>query len=121
WGCACSLPTAARMPANCFLIYRTDSPQPLPSPTMKLMPGALKIWLSANDTYRFASGYYGTGRWPCSILSGHACFVEFASNGDLVDYSGPEDVSNAELMACVSANLTKRTAKERARFAGCIR
>ena len=88
---------------------------------MKLQPTTLKIWLSANDTERFASGYYGTGRWPCSVLSGRACFVEFAGNGDLIDYSGPDDVSTAELMACISANLTKRTAKERARFAHCIR
>ena len=88
---------------------------------MKISKHSRKIWLSANDTFRFAYGTYGTGKWPCSVLSGEKCFVEFASNGDLVDYSGPEDVSNAELMACLSANLTKRTVKEHARFADCIR
>ena len=88
---------------------------------MKISKTARKVWLSANDTYRFAVGYYGTGIWPCSVLSGHACFIEFAGNGDLVDYSGPDDVSSAELMACLSSNLTKRTAKERVRFADCIR
>jgi hypothetical protein len=88
---------------------------------MKTHKEIRKVWLSANDTLRFASGYYGNGRWPCSVLSGHPCFVEFSSTGDLVDYSGPEDVSAAELSACLSANLTKRSAKERARFADCIR
>lgn len=80
-----------------------------------------KIWLSANDTYRFASGYYGTGKWPCSALSGNAVFVEFDANGDLIDYQGPEDVSNSELMACISANLTKRSKREREEFAHCLR
>ena len=88
---------------------------------MKIQKDTRKVWLSANDTQRFASGYYGTGRWPCSVLAGHAVFAEFASNGDLLDYSGPEEVSNAELMACISANLTKRTKADRARFADCLR
>lgn len=88
---------------------------------MKISKHTRAIWLSANDTYRFAVGYYGTGKWPCSVLSGERCFVAFDSRGDLVDYAGPDDVSNAELMACISANLTKRTAKERAQFAECIR
>ncbi len=88
---------------------------------MKIHKHVRKVWLSENDTYRFAVGCYNTGKWPCSVLSGNRCFIEFASNGDLVDYSGPADVSSAELMACLSANLTKRTAKERARFADCIR
>ena len=88
---------------------------------MKIHPTCLKVWLSENDTYRFASGYYGTGRWPCSVMSGHRVFVEFDPRGDLVDYSGPADVSNAELMACLSANLTKRDRTTRDRFADCIR
>ena len=88
---------------------------------MKIHPTCLKVWLSANDTYRFASGFYGTGCWPCSALSGHAVVVEFDPRGDLVDYSGPADVSNAELMACLSANLTKRSRVFRSRFADCIR
>jgi len=54
-------------------------------------------------------------------MSGHRVFVEFDPRGDLVDYSGPADVSNAELMACLSANLTKRDRKTRDRFADCIR
>jgi hypothetical protein len=88
---------------------------------MKLQKDTRKIWLSANDTRRFASGYYGTGRWPCSALAGHAVFVEFAGNGDLIDYDGPEDVSTDELTACISANLTKRSETDRARFADCLR
>lgn len=88
---------------------------------MKISPISRKVWLSANDTYRFASGSYGTGRWPCSVLSGHAVFVEFDSRGNLVDYSGPADAPTAELMACLSANLTKRDRKTRERFTDCIR
>lgn len=93
---------------------------------MKVSPSSLSIWLSENDTYRFAVGYYGTGSWPCSELSGKRVFVSFESNGDLVDLSvnngeGDQDVSNAELMACISANLTKRDKKTRERFAHCIR
>lgn len=85
-----------------------------------------KIWLSANDTYRFATGYYRRGKWPCSFLSGKMVFVEFDNRGDLVDLvinngKGEQDCQNNELMACIEANLTKRTAKERARFADCIR
>ena len=93
---------------------------------MFCLPGVVKIlnrsiWLSANDTYRFSVGYYGTGYWPCSTLSGERVFVSFGNNGDLIDYAGPEDVSGAELMACLSANLSKRAQKERARFTDCIR
>ena len=88
---------------------------------MKISPRSLKVWLSANDTYLFAVGAYGTGRWPCSQLSGHRVFIEFDSRGDLVDYYGPPDVSNSELMACLSANLTKRCKQTRARFAECLR
>lgn len=88
---------------------------------MKIHPTCNKIWLSENDTYRFAVGYYGTGTWPCSSLSGKRCFVEFDSKGDLVDYSGPDEASGTELMACISANLTKRSKKTRQRFADCIR
>ena len=88
---------------------------------MKISPHSRKVWLSANDTYLFAVGAYGTGRWPCSELSGHRVFIKFDSRGDLVEYSGPPDVSNAELMACLSANLTKRGKQTRARFAECIR
>ena len=80
-----------------------------------------KIWLSENDTYLFANGYYGTGSYPCSSLSGNRCFVEFDSSGDLVDYDGPDNVEGGELMACIESNLTKRTKAERERFANCIR
>ena len=84
---------------------------------MKISHHRRKVWLSASDTYRFAAGAYGTGRWPCSELSGHRVFIEFDSRGDLVDYYGPPDVSNSELMACISANLTKRGKQTRAALA----
>lgn len=88
---------------------------------MKLHLPSRSVWLSAGDTCRFASGYYGTGCWPCSALSGHRVFVQFDAKGNLTDYAGPDDVSDAELMACLEANFSKRTAKERAAFADCIR
>jgi hypothetical protein len=45
--------------------------------------GDTKIWLSANDTYNWA--HKPGSSWPCSKLSGHRVFAEFASNGDLFD------------------------------------
>ena len=93
---------------------------------MKIHPECLKIWLSENDTYRFAIGSYGTGRWPCSVLSGRRLFVEFASNGDLIDLAldggrGAQDCPANELSACIAANLTKRSKRDRERFAHCLR
>lgn len=45
----------------------------------------IKIWLSANDTYKWANRK--GCRWPCSELSGHRVFAEFEANGDLVDFA----------------------------------
>jgi hypothetical protein len=41
--------------------------------------GRISLWLSANDTYEWAT------HWPCSQLSGKRLFAEFEPNGDLVD------------------------------------
>ncbi|MFA5626092.1 MAG: hypothetical protein WC965_01145 [Thiohalomonadaceae bacterium] len=45
------------------------------------------VWISANVTYRWASGEYGTGRWPLSRLGGKRLRAEFDSYGNLVDYA----------------------------------
>lgn len=50
------------------------------------------LWLSADDTYQWASGETPRGfkcehqgSWPCSQLRGKRVRVEFEKNGDLVD------------------------------------
>jgi hypothetical protein len=43
----------------------------------------VKLWLSANDTYKWATR--PGSAWPCSELSGHRLFAEFAKGGDLID------------------------------------
>lgn len=81
----------------------------------------LKVWLSENDTEKFANGYFGNGSWPCSNLAGNQVFVEFdPKNGDMIDYSGPE-ASNGEIMACLEACLSAATEEVRGTFAHCIR
>ena len=62
-----------------------------------------KIWLSANDTYNWA--HKPGASWPCSQLSGHRVFAEFADNGDLVDYTVDgriKDVDANELNAILA-------------------
>jgi hypothetical protein len=51
----------------------------------------IKIWLSANDTYRWA--HKAGAAWPCSTLSGRRVFAEL-DRGDLVDLAidGKRDV-----------------------------
>ena len=46
---------------------------------------AVKIWLSTNDTYKWAHRS-GSG-WPCSYLSNKRVFAEFDRLGDLVDFA----------------------------------
>jgi hypothetical protein len=45
--------------------------------------GGLKVWLSANDTYQWATRS-GVSR-PYSFLRNRRAFAEFDSKGDLVD------------------------------------
>ncbi|KKN72375.1 hypothetical protein LCGC14_0410860, partial [marine sediment metagenome] len=53
---------------------------------MKIKQGdTTKLWLSAKNTYGWA--HRPGAVWPCSTLSGHRLFVEFAQNGDLVDFA----------------------------------
>ena len=51
---------------------------------IKRYNGTVKIWASANDTYRWANRIGES--WPCSTLSGKRLCAEFY-HGDLVDYT----------------------------------
>lgn len=67
----------------------------------------IKLWLSAEDTYRWANKPGAT--WPCSVLSGKTLFAKF-SNGDLVDHTIDSkdgvDVPGDEFDAITSDFLT---------------
>jgi len=69
---------------------------------------AVKLWLSANDTWNWATR--PGQRWACSELSGKRLFVEL-DDGDLVDIavngkdSHAYDVSADELNAIVEDHL----------------
>lgn len=71
--------------------------------------GNLKVWLSANDTYNWATR---TGAsWPCSQLRGKRVFAEFEANGDLVDaaVNGKEsDVDSTEFDACMGDHIARK-------------
>ncbi len=60
-----------------------------------------KLWLSANDTYHWASA------WPCSELSGKRLFVEYDRGGlvDLAINGRMGDCPDHELSAIVSDHL----------------
>jgi hypothetical protein len=65
--------------------------------------GNEKLWLSASDTEAWATRPHAS--WPCSSISGHRLFAEFAPNGDLVDLaldSRSADVPCDELNAMTS-------------------
>ena len=70
----------------------------------------LKVWLSANDTYRWATR---EGQcWPGSELSGKRVFAESGKNGDLVDVAidgrAGVEVDATELNACLSDHIAIR-------------
>jgi len=69
---------------------------------------AVKLWLSANDTYCWA--HQPGERWPCSELSGKRLFVEYDWGGlvDLAINGRIGDCSNHELTAIVSDHLRGR-------------
>src|ERR1700722_7529464 len=46
---------------------------------VKVYETGVRIWLSANDTYRWATR--PGSAWPCSELSGKRLFAEFDRNG----------------------------------------
>jgi hypothetical protein len=49
-----------------------------------IFDSGVKLWLSSNDTYRWATR--PNASWPCSQLSGNRLFAEF-DKGGLVDMS----------------------------------
>jgi len=66
---------------------------------------AAKLWLSANDTYNWATRPRAS--WPCSVLSGNQLFVEFDQGGlvDLAINGRMSDCPANELNAIVSDHL----------------
>ncbi len=65
------------------------------------------MWLSANDTYRWANK--PGARWPCSQLADRRIVVEIDANG-LCDYAidgghGYQNIDGSEIEACVSDHL----------------
>ena len=66
--------------------------------TVKRTPsGGVMIKASARDTWNWA--HRPGASWPCSSLSGHKIMVELEKNGDLIDFTGPEDCDAHELRA----------------------
>ena len=66
----------------------------------------VKLWLSANDTYNWA--HKAGASWPCSFLSDKRLFVEYDSNGDLVDLAvngKNADFDSNELSAIVADHV----------------
>jgi hypothetical protein len=68
---------------------------------IQIFDSGVKLWLSANDTYRWAQC------WPCSELSGKRLFVEFDKGGllDLAINGRIGDCQAHELTAIVSDHL----------------
>jgi len=73
--------------------------------------GSLKVWLSANDTYLWATRPGAS--WPCSELRGRRVFAEFDATGDLIDLAidggrGEQDCSSDEFNACLTDHIASR-------------
>lgn len=71
----------------------------------KRSSSGVKLWLSANDTWRWANR--PNARWPGSTLSGRRLFAEFDSRGDLIDMAidggkGDQDCDGNEFHAITS-------------------
>lgn len=67
-----------------------------------------KLWLSANDTYKWASR--PDAAWLCSTLTNRRVFAEFDGRGDLVDLAidggrGNQDCDGHELDSIVADHL----------------
>lgn len=76
----------------------------------KTPDGGLKVWLSANDTYQWATRPGAS--WPCSALESKVVFAEFDGKGDLVDHNlvekGLEDCSGDEFNACLTDHIASK-------------
>ena len=94
---------------------------------MKLQKDTRKIWLSANDTRRFASGYYGTGRWPCSALAGRQRSARSAAPRSTECWCRDRlsrrarEFSNGRLSECGFSRRRRRTGVDRASGDGAVR
>lgn len=72
---------------------------------IKQYGNTVKIWASANDTYKWANRTHES--WPCSELSGNRVFIEL-HKGDLVDFAlngKYGDIDAAELNAFIEDTL----------------
>ena len=73
--------------------------------------GGIKLWLSSQAPAGWATGY---PRWPGSALESHRLFVEYDSDGDLIDltidgHSAEHfDVDAVELNAIVEDHVRRR-------------
>jgi len=76
------------------------------NPIINHCNGRVEIVASERDTFAWANRPYR--RWPCSRLSGRNVRIEFAPNGDLVDFDSPHDVPACELLAFASDVLAER-------------
>ena len=72
---------------------------------IQVFDSGVKLWLSANDTYRWA--HRPGKQWPCSELSDKRLFVEYDRGGlvDLTINGRLGDCSTHELTAIVSDYL----------------
>lgn len=79
---------------------------------VKVYETGVRIWLSANDTHRWANRPHAS--WPCSQLADRRVFAEFDSNG-LLDMSIDgrcEDCDATEFNALVCDHLRERLPKD---------
>lgn len=79
---------------------------------LEIIGNALKLWLSANETSKWAKRVNAT--WPCSQLAGKRVFVGYDSNGlcELLINGKQKDCDSNELNAIVCDFLEERYSKE---------
>ncbi len=79
----------------------------------QITPNAVKLWLSASDTYDWANR--ADASWPCSTLEDKRLFVEYDTNGlcDIaIDGKSDGDCDAHELNAMVADHLAGKLPKE---------
>jgi hypothetical protein len=72
---------------------------------LQMTDSGVRLWLSANDTYNWATRPRDS--WPCSELSGNRLFVEYDRGGlvDLAINGRLSDCPAHELAAIVSDHM----------------
>lgn len=78
---------------------------------IKTPDSSLKVWLTANDTYNWATRPGES--WLCSFLRSRRVFAEFDGNGDLINLAidggrGDQDCPGDEFSACLSDHIASR-------------